>query len=576
MAKMFKSLLSVFLAVFMVVSLMAIPSSAVSISKSSITVTKGYQATLSVSGTSKAVTWSTGDKSIATVSSKGKVVGKKPGTTYVYAKVGGTTLKCKVTVVAAKLTASSSNVTFDKKGDTKTITMTVKGSHSGLTVNTSNKNVATASWVKPVSWDGDKVKLTITAKGPGTATIKVYLKNYPSTCYSNISVKVGGSSGSSSSSNSSTDKMSILTNPKDSIEVATDGTAILQVYATNHNNLAYTIADTSIATATGGAVSANIKNFTIKGLKSGTTTIRFYDKNDTSTYCDVKIVVKANTYYEFYTTRPDKQNPSDSVCSIQVGSTTYYMLVPANYDPAYVNSLIGPKFNQYAYYEIYTSAPSRINSGDTYREFYHTNTNYSYGARYVLLPKDYDEVLLNTAIAQYNNRFEYWTVYAANPTRLSQWDYLETWTVMDSTTGKATNRYLLVPYTAYDSDRIKAIKEADIASNSAYSYYVGYTTWPSVNNNTDKIISYRKGNTAKYMVVPKDDSGIAKANDAIAKDTGIYEYNVIYSAMPAAGANEKVVTVQSGSKYYYVLIKSTDNAPDVTTATNYADGYKDN
>ena len=191
MAKIFKSLLSVFLAVFMVVSLAAIPSSAaIALNKSSITLTKGYQTTLSVTGTSKAVTWSTGDKSIATVSSSGKVVGKAPGSTYVYAKVGGTTLKCKVTVVAAKITASSSSVTFSKKGETKTITVTVKGSHSGLTVGTTDKNVATASWVKPVQWDGDKIKYTITAQGAGTAKIKVYLKNYPNTCYNYVDVKV--------------------------------------------------------------------------------------------------------------------------------------------------------------------------------------------------------------------------------------------------------------------------------------------------------------------------------------------------------------------------------------------------
>ncbi len=43
MKKTFKSLLSIFLAVFMVASLMAIPSSAAAkLSKTSVTVTKGY------------------------------------------------------------------------------------------------------------------------------------------------------------------------------------------------------------------------------------------------------------------------------------------------------------------------------------------------------------------------------------------------------------------------------------------------------------------------------------------------------------------------------------------------------
>ena len=83
MKRFFKSFVSVFLAVFMAASLISIPSSAApSLNKTSITVTKGYQSSLSVSGTSKSVTWSTGDKSVATVSSKGKVVGKGVGSTY--------------------------------------------------------------------------------------------------------------------------------------------------------------------------------------------------------------------------------------------------------------------------------------------------------------------------------------------------------------------------------------------------------------------------------------------------------------------------------------------------------------
>ena len=158
--------------------------------KNSVTLINGDQTTLSVSDTSETVTWSTGDKNIAIVSSKGVVVGKAPGTTYIYAQTGGTTIKCRVTVVAAEITASSSNVTFDKNGDTKDIIITVKGSHSGLTVGTTDKSVATASWVRPIQWDGDKIKVTITAQGSGTANIKVYLKDYPNTCYCYIKVKV--------------------------------------------------------------------------------------------------------------------------------------------------------------------------------------------------------------------------------------------------------------------------------------------------------------------------------------------------------------------------------------------------
>ena len=283
MAKTMKSLLSVFLAVLMVCSLMVIPSSAASIAlnKTSISLTKGYQTTLKVEGTSKSVTWSTGDKSIATVNSKGKVVGKGVGTTYIYAKVSNTTLKCKVKVVAAKITSSSSSITFDEPGASKTVTITVKGSHSGLTAGSTDKKVATASWVKPVEWDGDKVKLKITAKGEGDAKIKVYLKKYPSTCYKYINVSVEGEEE---------EDLTILPNVQD-ISVGAGATSEFQVYCNNHSNLKYIFSDSSVASVTAGSTSGNYKKFTVKGLKAGTTILRFYDKNNQKIYSDVKITV---------------------------------------------------------------------------------------------------------------------------------------------------------------------------------------------------------------------------------------------------------------------------------------------
>ncbi len=583
MTKTFRSILSLFLAVFMVVSLAAVPSSAISISKSSVTLTKGYQTQLSVSGTSKTVTWSTGDKSIATVSSKGKVVGKNPGTTYVYAKVSGNTLKCKVTVVAAKITASSSNVTFSKKGETKTITMTVKGSHSGLTVGTTNKNVVSASWVKPVSWNGDKIKINLTAKGTGTAKVKVYLKSYSSTCYKNIDVKVGntndeifGDGGSTSNNNTSSGNISILPYTKN-VEVTPGGTYTLQVYSTNQTNTSFSVADTSIASVTAGKASDRYRNYTIKGLKQGTTTLRLYNKNNTSNYYDVKITVNGNQYYEFYTVRPTVQSP-DKVMEIRVDSrTTYYMIVPENYDPAYTNGLIAQKFRMYSYYEVYNTVPTtKIAATDTYYEFSHTNSKYTYGMRYVLVPDKYDKAKLNTAVAKYNGRYEFWTVYTEYPSNAGSWDgYVEKWQILDPTTGKMIDRYLLVPIYAYDEARIQQIKDSDVASNSAYSQYIGYDQYPSAIGTNDQCIMYVKNGKNKYMIVPKDGSGRAKANDAIAKDTGIYEYNVIYSTAPTAGANEKVSTIYWNTGYYYVLLKDKDQVPDQNLAIRYANGVKD-
>lgn len=586
MKRFFKSFVSLFLAVFMAASLISIPSSAApSLNKTSITVTKGYQSSLSVSGTSKSVTWSTGDKSVATVSSKGKVVGKGVGSTYIYAKTGGTTLKCKVKVVAAKITASTSDVVLDEVGDTKTVTMTVKGSHSGLSVGTTNKKVASAAFVKPIKWDGDKIKIKITARGAGTARIKVYLKNYKSSVYKYIDVTVDeddifiDDDPGNSSSNTNTMQIMPYTN---NVEVAQNGTYNLQVYSSAPSRLAYTLTTSNIASVTAGTVTNTYyKNYTIKGVNPGTTTVRFYDSNNSRTYYDVKITVGGSTYYEMYTKEPTKLLSTDQIVKVEIDSrTNYYMLVPANYDPAYVNSIVAKKVNAYSYYAVYDTQPARSKAGDTYYSFYHNNSKYNYGQRYVLLPKDYDKVKLNTAVANYNEFYEYYTVYNESPKKQDSWDTIEPWMITDPITGKTINRYMLVPYYTYDNDRIQQIIDEDKEANNVYKYYTPYSTYPNSVAKNDKVIMYSKGNSTRYMVVPKDNSGIIKANDAIYKDTGFYEYNVRYSTSPNPLDGERVAVAQSGRTLLYILYKPTDDYDDKaavdSSANNYADGIKDN
>jgi len=581
MAKTMKSLLSVFLAVLMVCSLMIIPSSAakISISKSSIILTKGYQTTLKVTGTSSSVTWSTGDKSVATVS-KGKVVGKGVGTTYVYAKVGGSTLKCKVTVVPSKITASSSNVTLDGKGSTKIVTMTVKGSHSGLSVGSTNKKVATASWVKPVQWDGDKIKLKITAKGEGDARIKVYLKNYPSTCYKYINVTVGDPDVYEEDMEEETTVGNISIVPYvNSVSVGTNESYKLQVYSANHSSIAYQFADSSIATLAVENTAGLYRNYVITGKKAGTTTLRLYNKNNTKNYTDIKVTVGGASYYVLAETRPATSAAGDKVITVQVNNKSYYMLVPANYDPAYTNTLVAQKFNKYSYYTIYDKMPGRLAAGDTYIEFTNMNSTYinpnytssayynnNYGStRYVLLPKNYDKVKLNTLIAQYNNKYEYWTIYNVSPTVSNTWaDYVETWIVTDPATGKNTTRYMLVPYSEWDQNKIDNIKEGDMNANSGYSYYQVYAKYPTIDATKDLVVMYTKNGAYRYMVVPIENTDVVKRNDAIKNDTGVYEPYIMYSTAPTPNTDlgQYVVKSQFGTKYIYVLCTYPQNSTE--------------
>ena len=72
------------------------------LNKTKVTVYKGCTETLKVTGSKKKVKWSSSKKAVASVSSSGKIKGKKKGTTVIYAKVGKQTLKCKVTVKEAR------------------------------------------------------------------------------------------------------------------------------------------------------------------------------------------------------------------------------------------------------------------------------------------------------------------------------------------------------------------------------------------------------------------------------------------------------------------------------------------
>ena len=158
-----------FLLVFLMMFSLAIPASAattIKLNKTSTTIYVGSSTTLKVTGTTKKVTWSTSKKSVATVSSKGKVTGKKAGTATIKAKVAGKTLSCKVTV--KKVALSKTKVTLNS-GQTTTIKLnggTIKS------VKSSKTSVATITKAGK-----------ITAKNAGTATITVTsTKNKKYTC----------------------------------------------------------------------------------------------------------------------------------------------------------------------------------------------------------------------------------------------------------------------------------------------------------------------------------------------------------------------------------------------------------
>ena len=77
---------------------------------------------MKVSGTSRTVKWSSSDRAVAKVSSKGVVTAKKVGKVTITAKVGKKKLECAVTV-KPPLSVSASKVIL-KAGKSKKLTLT--------------------------------------------------------------------------------------------------------------------------------------------------------------------------------------------------------------------------------------------------------------------------------------------------------------------------------------------------------------------------------------------------------------------------------------------------------------------
>ncbi|MHB8131814.1 MAG: Ig-like domain-containing protein [Mobilitalea sp.] len=117
----------------------------------------GYVKTLKINDTTSIITWSSSNKSIATVSSNGKVTAKRAGSATITASFDG--IKFTSTVKVLKMSTKALNV---KKGDTKTLE--IFGTTSAITW-TSNKNS-----VATVSSDG-----TVTPVAVGSATITGYV-----------------------------------------------------------------------------------------------------------------------------------------------------------------------------------------------------------------------------------------------------------------------------------------------------------------------------------------------------------------------------------------------------------------
>lgn len=137
--------------------------------------------------TDKSITWSSSNKSVATVSSSGEVKAVDNGSAIITAKTSnGKTATCTITVASVSATSvklNKSSLSLSS-GETYNLKATISPSNSTdeITWSTSNKSVATVSSSGKVTAKGAGTA-TITAKATGgkKATVKVTCKGFVST-----------------------------------------------------------------------------------------------------------------------------------------------------------------------------------------------------------------------------------------------------------------------------------------------------------------------------------------------------------------------------------------------------------
>lgn len=191
MKRFFKKIICTVVSAAVVLSLAAVNVSAAkpALSAKSVEIPIGSSETIKVNGASKVV-WTNNNPDFISYKQSGNtltVTALQTGATYMIADVGGTKLKCKVTVKQSFIETSRDSVELEK-GKSQTVTVKVKGSKN-IAVSSSDKSVCTASLGK---WSGDTATLTVKAKKNGTATVKVYTKKYEGSTAKEIFVNVGG------------------------------------------------------------------------------------------------------------------------------------------------------------------------------------------------------------------------------------------------------------------------------------------------------------------------------------------------------------------------------------------------
>lgn len=147
-----------------------VQAATISLNKKSTSVYIGKTTQLKVNNYIGKIKWTSSNTSIATVSSTGKVKGKKAGTVIISARAGKKTLKCKVNVRSV-ISVSPKEIYLDGTDDA---TITVKLKHRcGLRYSIASPYVVSCSWDKQWYENNTVAYLYITGERTGTTYITI-------------------------------------------------------------------------------------------------------------------------------------------------------------------------------------------------------------------------------------------------------------------------------------------------------------------------------------------------------------------------------------------------------------------
>ena len=258
----------------------------VTLNKTKATVTVGktlqLKATLPSKTASNKLTWTSSNKSVATVNKNGKVTAKKAGTATITVKTfNGKKATCKVTVKKAStpssvtLSVSNKSVSIEK-GSSVTVKVTYTGDDY-VYWESDDDDIAFCLWEG--NWDGNTRELTIYGGEAGSTTITVY--NDAEDKYVTINVTVT--------------KPVSLTSDKTSISLKAANTDTIKITYTGTDSISFNIADTNIVSCKwGDGWNNNTTELYITGKSAGSTTVTVTGKT-TGLSVKINVTVTAPT-----------------------------------------------------------------------------------------------------------------------------------------------------------------------------------------------------------------------------------------------------------------------------------------